>query len=104
MSSRTWVGILVCTEAGQPVGFELALERTLFCRQTPLRAYYASVFTVSAQHRRRGIGRWLLEGINQVVFEERNADLVFSTFEMTGSIAADGTVVGKDSVSVWDLE
>jgi hypothetical protein len=70
----------VCTEAGQPVGFELALERTLYCRQAPLRTYYATVFTVSAQHRRRGIGRWLLEGINRLVFEEQQADLIFSTF------------------------
>jgi hypothetical protein len=80
MAGATWVGVLVCTEAGQPVGFELALERTLFCRQVPLRAYYATVFTVSAQQRRRGIGRWLLEGINQLVFEEQQADLIFSTF------------------------
>ena len=76
----TWVGVLVCTDAGTPVGMELALERTLYCRQIPLRAYYATVFTVSSQHRRRGIGRWLLEGINQLAFEERQADLIFSTF------------------------
>lgn len=80
MADATWVGVLVCTEAGQPVGFELALERTLYCRQAPLRAYYATVFTVSAHQRRRGIGRWLLEGINQLVFEEQQADLIFSTF------------------------
>lgn len=80
MGGTTWVGVMVCTEAGQPVGFELALERTLYCRQTPLRAYYASVFTVSAQQRRRGIGRWLLQGINQLVFEQQQADLIFSTF------------------------
>ena len=80
MAEATWVGILVCTETGQPVGFELALERTLYCCQTPLRAYYATVFTVSAQHRRRGIGQWLLEGINQLVFETQQADLIFSTF------------------------
>ena len=80
MGGTAWVGVLVCTAAGQPVGFELALERTLYCRQASLRVYYASVFTVSAQHRRRGIGRWLLEGINQLVFEEQQADLIFSTF------------------------
>ncbi|MCZ6874534.1 MAG: GNAT family N-acetyltransferase, partial [bacterium] len=80
MADSTWVGILVCTEAGQPVGFELALQRTLYCRQVPLRTYYATVFTVSAQHRRRGIGQWLLAGINQLVFEEQQADLIFSTF------------------------
>jgi GNAT superfamily N-acetyltransferase len=82
MVGATWVGVLVCTEAGQPVGFELALERTLYCRQAPLRAYYATVFTVSAHQRRRGIGRWLLEGINRLAFEEHQADLVFSTFHL----------------------
>jgi GNAT superfamily N-acetyltransferase len=80
MADATWVGMLVCTEAGQPIGFELVLERTLYCRQAPLRTYYATFFTVSAQHRRRGVGRWLLEGINHLVFEEQQADLIFSTF------------------------
>lgn len=80
MADSTWVGILVSTEDGTPVGFELALERTLYCRQQPLRAYYATVFTVSSRYRRRGLGRWLLEGINHLVFDERQADLIFSTF------------------------
>ncbi|MCP4605263.1 MAG: hypothetical protein GY847_32890 [Proteobacteria bacterium] len=80
MAGSTWVGILVGTDTGQPVGFELALERTLYCRQAPLRAYYATVFTVSSQHRRRGIGQWILEGINHLLFEEQQADLIFSTF------------------------
>jgi ribosomal protein S18 acetylase RimI-like enzyme len=57
----TWIGVLVCTDDGAPVGIELALERTLYCRQARLRAYYATVFTVSAHYRRRGIGRWLLD-------------------------------------------
>ena len=35
---------------------------------------------MSAQHRRCGIGQWLLEGINQLAFEEQHADLIFSTF------------------------
>ncbi len=80
MAESTWVGILVCTDAGTPVGFELALERTLYCRQQLLRAYYATVFTVSSQYRRRGLGAWILEGINHLAFDERQADLVFSTF------------------------
>ncbi len=80
MADATWVGILVCADDGQPVGLELALERTLYCRQELLRAYYATVFTVSSQHRRRGLGRWVLDGINHLVFEERQADLIFSTF------------------------
>jgi GNAT superfamily N-acetyltransferase len=103
MVGTTWVGILVCTDAGQPVGFELALERTLYCRQMPLRACYASVFTVSAQHRRRGIGRWLLEGINQMVFEERHADLVFSTFHQghAGSPTVQSTF---DRIPNWGVQ
>lgn len=80
MTDATWVGIMVCTDTGQPVGFELALERILYCRQQPLRAYYATVFTVSSHYRRQGLGRWVLEGINHLVFEEQQADLIFSTF------------------------
>jgi GNAT superfamily N-acetyltransferase len=102
MMGSTWVGVLVCTEAGQPVGFELALERTLYCRQAPLRTYYATVFTVSAHHRRRGIGRWLLEGINQLVFEEQQADLIFSTFHLghAGSPTVQSTF---DRMSDWGV-
>jgi hypothetical protein len=55
MAEQEWVGILVCTPAGQPIGFELALPRTLYCRQQPLRAYYATVFTVSSHYRRLGL-------------------------------------------------
>jgi GNAT superfamily N-acetyltransferase len=102
MTGTTWVGVLVCTAGGQPVGFELALARTLYCRQTPLQAYYASVFTVSAQHRRRGIGRWLLEGINQMVFEEQHADLIFSTFHQghAGSPTVQSTF---DQIPDWGV-
>src|SRR5688500_2917498 len=52
----TWVGVLICTDDGDPVGIEVALERILYCRQARLRAYYATVFTVSGRYRRRGIG------------------------------------------------
>jgi len=76
----TWVGVLICTDDGDPVGIEVALERILYCRQARLRAYYATVFTVSGRYRRRGIGRWLLEGINHLAFDEQQADLIFSTF------------------------
>ena len=102
MAEQEWVGILVCTPAGQPVGFELALPRTLYCRQQPLRAYYATVFTVSSHYRRRGIGQWLLEGINQVVFAERQADLIFSTFHQghAGSLTVQATF---DRLADWGV-
>jgi ribosomal protein S18 acetylase RimI-like enzyme len=67
MVEPVWVGILLCTPAGTPVGFEMALERTLYGQQQPFRAYYPTVFTVSARHRRRGLGRWLLEELNHQV-------------------------------------
>jgi len=75
-----WVGVLAVDGDGSPVGFELALERTLRVGDRALRAYYASVFTVSADHRRQGLGRWILECINRLVFEEREADVILSTF------------------------
>jgi GNAT superfamily N-acetyltransferase len=53
----------------QPLDSRDGLTRyAITCRQVPLRTYYATLFTVSAHHRRRGFGRWLLEGINQLVF------------------------------------
>lgn len=102
MTGSSWVGVLVCTDAGRPVGLELALERTLYCHQVPLQAYYATVFTVSAQHRRRGIGRWLLEGINHLVFEEHQADLIFSTFHHghAGSPTVQSTF---DRIPDWEV-
>ena len=80
MTGRSWFGILVCTRDARPVGFEIAMQRTLFCQGQTLRAFLVTAFTVSAQHRRRGIGRWLLEGVNQEAFERRKADLLFSSF------------------------
>ena len=93
-ADSTWVGILATTEDGTPVGFELALERTLYCRRQPLRAYYATLFSVSSRYRRRGVGRWLLEGINDLVFDERQADLIFSAFHQgrAGSLAVQSMV------------
>jgi GNAT superfamily N-acetyltransferase len=79
--SRWWVAVLAVSSDGSPVGFELALERTLRVGARSLRAYYASVFTVSAEHRRLGLGRWVLEGINRLVFEEHGADLILSTLQ-----------------------
>jgi hypothetical protein len=80
MAELVWVGVLVCDETGQPVGFVLALERTLYCHQQPFRAYYNTLFTASAHHRRHGIGRWMLHCINHLLFEERHADVVFVAF------------------------
>ena len=37
--------------------------------------------SVDPDSRRKGIGRWLLETINDAVFVGRGADLIFSTFE-----------------------
>ncbi|MDX1383715.1 MAG: hypothetical protein R3190_08740 [Thermoanaerobaculia bacterium] len=75
-----WLGVLATTEGGAPVGFELAFERCLYVRGRPLKAYYVSIFTVAADHRRRGLGSWVLEGINRLVFDEHGADLILSTF------------------------
>jgi hypothetical protein len=103
MAETAWVGVLVCAPDGQPVGFELALERTLYCLQQPLRAYYATVFTVSSHYRRRGLGQWLLEGINQEVFAERQADLIFSTFHQghAGSPTVQATF---DRLADWGVQ
>jgi GNAT superfamily N-acetyltransferase len=97
-----WVGVLAVSGDGSPVGFELALERTLRVSGRTLRAYYASVFTVSADHRRQGLGRWILEGINRLVFAERGADLILSTFHQghAGSPTVQSTF---DRIPEWGV-
>src|SRR5688500_16778571 len=95
-----WVGVLAVAADGAPVGFELALERTLRVAGRTLRAYYASVFTVAAEHRRQGLGRWILEAINRLVFDEHEADLIVSTFHQghAGSPAVQSTF---DRIPGW---
>jgi hypothetical protein len=80
MPARWWVGVLATAPDGSPVGFEIALERTLRAADETFRCFYASVFSVAAEHRRKGLGRFVLEGINQLVFERRGGDLILSTF------------------------
>jgi GNAT superfamily N-acetyltransferase len=98
-----WVGVLLCTPAGQPVGFEMALARTLYCQQHTVRAYYASLFTVSLQHRRQGLGRWLLENLNHLVFAERRADLIFSTFH-AGHAGSPTVQYTYDQIPDWGVQ
>ena len=102
MQGRWWVAVLACSGNGAPVGFELALERTLRVRERTLHAYYASVFTVCADHRRKGLGRWILEAINRLVFEEHEADVIVSTFHEghAGSPAVQSTF---DRISEWGV-
>ena len=102
LAGSSWVAVLVATEAGQPVGFELALERTLYIKNTRRKAYYATLFTVSAEHRRRGIGRWVLEGINQLAFEENQADLIFSMFHR-GAAGSPTVQATYDGISAWGV-
>jgi GNAT superfamily N-acetyltransferase len=102
MQGRWWVGVLAVAADGSPVGFELALERTLRVAGRTLSAYYASVFTVSADHRRQGLGRWILEGINRLVFAEHHADVILSTFHQghAGSPAVQSTF---DRIPAWGV-
>ena len=103
MGGSSWLAVVACADAGEPVGFEIAFERTLYVRGEPLEAYYVSVFTVSANHRRRGLGSWVLEGINRLVFEERGADLIVSTFhdDHAGSPAVQSTF---DRIADWGVD
>lgn len=80
MEGADWFALLVCDDDARPLGFEIALERTLFRHGKPSKTFLVTAFTVSSAHRRRGIGRWLLEGINQVAFEERDAAFLISSF------------------------
>lgn len=99
---RWWVGVAACTATGEPVGFELALERSLHVRDRSLRAFYASVFSVAAEHRRRGLGRWVLEGINRLAFDERGADLMISTFH-AGHAGSPTVQAAFDAIPGWGV-
>jgi len=103
MVEPVWVGVLLCTPDGQPVGFEMALERTLYCQQHTFRAYYASLFTVSPHYRRRGLGRWLLEHLNHLVFAERQADLIFATFH-AGHAGSPTVQYTYDRIPDWGVQ
>ena len=102
MSGSWWLAVLARASDGSPVGFELALERRLRVRDRAFHAYYASVFTVSADHRRKGLGRWILEAINQLVFEEHDAEMILSTFHEghAGSPAVQSTF---DRIGDWGV-
>jgi GNAT superfamily N-acetyltransferase len=76
-----WFGVIVYDPSGLPAGFEIAFPRTLRACGRSFEVYYVTAFSVSAAHRRRGVGRWVLEGINHEAFENRAADLLFSTFD-----------------------
>lgn len=102
MHGPWWVGVLAVGPDGAPVGFEIALERTLHAAGHTFRCFYASVFTVAAGHRRKGLGRFVLEGINRLVFEHRGGDLILSTFHegQAGSPAVQSTF---DRIPGWDV-
>lgn len=76
------LAVVVYASSGEPVGLELGIERTVHCADTKLNAYYVTAFSVSPRYRRQGVGRWVLEGINDLVFNEQGADIVFSTFHI----------------------
>ena len=97
-----WVGVLMRSPEGAPVGFEVAMERELVVDRRRLRVFYVSMLSVSAHHRRRGFGRRILEGINRIVFEERQGDLIFSTFQddHAGAPTVHATF---DRISDWDV-
>lgn len=81
LSAPTWLAGVVCTSSGVPVGFALLVERLLHWHQQPLRAYYLSFLTVTASHRRRGLGQWLLHCLQQHLFQTRGADLLIAAFD-----------------------
>ncbi len=97
-----WTAVLVRAPDGSPVGFEVALERELWVGTHKFRVYYVSILSVSAKHRRQGLGRLVLEGINQLVFEKLGADLIVSTFHQgySGAPAVEKTF---SSIEGWGV-
>lgn len=77
-----WIAILICTEAGQPIGFVVGFPHTLYCRQQPLQVYVNTLFTVAAQYRRHGLGRRILHWANQVLLRQYQADGILVAFHL----------------------
>ncbi len=102
LPAQDWLGVMALDERGAPVGFEVAMERVLFVAGEKLRCFYVSMLSVSAHHRRRGLGRWILEGINRAVFEDRGGDLIFSTFQL-GHAGAPTVQATFDDISDWGV-
>lgn len=75
-----WFGVLVLDDSGAPIGWEIAMPRVLRTGAREFNAFYVTMFSVAPDHRRRGIGKQVLEGINEEAFGVRGADLIFSTF------------------------
>ena len=103
MVAPEWVGIVLCTRDGTPVGFEMALARTLYCHQHPLAAYYATLFTVAPEYRRQGLGQWLLEELNQQVFGVRGAAVLFSVFH-SGHAGSPTVQATFDRLADWGVQ
>ena len=102
LSESNWIAVLVTDDSGQPVGFEQALARTLYVRNSPLKSYYATLFSVSPSYRRQGIGRWILDGINQFAFDDRDADVIFSMFHR-GAAGSPTVQATYDSIPGWGV-
>lgn len=98
-----WVACLIRNEAGQLLGFELALQRTLYWYGQTFTGYYTRLLTIHPHYRRRGYGQWLLPCINHLLFEQRNAELVFAAFHAghTGLPAVQKTYA---SLPGWQLK
>ena len=86
----SWLAAVCEDSGGRPVGFEIAVPRRLRFGRSELSCWYVTAFSVDCASRRRGIGRWVLETINDAVFRQRGADLIFSTFQ--GGKAGSSTV------------
>lgn len=75
-----WVATRLSTDDGELVGFELALERALYCADGELRVFYPMLLAVTPPRRRQGLGQWLIDNLHAQACE-RGADLLVSTFE-----------------------
>ncbi len=75
-----WIGGLITDRRDMPIGFEICIERTLYCRGQRFQAYYNRLFTIHADYRRQGLGSWLVRQMNHVLFKERGTALIVSAF------------------------
>jgi GNAT superfamily N-acetyltransferase len=76
-----WFGIQVTDRHGRLVGCEVALERQVVWNGRRLRGYYVTLLSVDPDHRGRGIAQRILRHLTEVALDERQADVLVSSFD-----------------------
>lgn len=73
---------VIISDADSLVGFYVALQRTLYCRQRTITAYYGTALTVAPQYRGLGLGRWITQTMNGLVIDQRRGEVIIANYNI----------------------